>query len=71
MEVLGVEQPALKLVFQQVVVGSDQGAVASLSAGPFPWPALRTGRATFTASGSSVAQPSVTGTLGVVAMPME
>ena len=33
-------------------VGSDQGAVASLSAGTSPWPAPRTGRAASTASGS-------------------
>jgi hypothetical protein len=34
------------------VVESGRGAVSSVSAGPFPRPAPRTGRATSTASGS-------------------
>jgi hypothetical protein len=49
------------------IVGSDRGAVSALSAGPFPRPALRTGRARSHASGSPrvhaaglvVASPSV------------
>ena len=41
------------------VVESDRGAVSSVSAGPFPRPAPRTGRATSTASGSPRGAASV------------
>jgi hypothetical protein len=41
------------------VVESDRGAVSSVSAGPFPRPAPRTGRATSTASGSPRGVPGV------------
>ena len=41
-----------ELFEESAEVGVGPGRGAGLSAGPFPWPALRTGRATFTASGS-------------------
>ena len=52
-DVEGVEHgDGVRQLVADRVVESDWGAVSSVSAGPFPRPAPRTGRATSTASGS-------------------